>query len=197
MPLLHRPHMRGTSSSTQPHSVVSIAAVSFSLLGERGKADSPACRRTLGFMASTSPPPERRWGSQGHLPSHWHAQGTVRVLFIPSILRKLLYHIPALRHRRIMNRGSHPAALGFTLDVSFHALLTPGLGGVHAGRRCLYTSASRCCQLGSAMWETGLNSCSFCPPLVVSDAGEGGTLLAAAPRGCGAESGRESSDFVC
>lgn len=129
MPLLHRPHMMGTSSSTQPHSVVSIAAVSFSLLGERGKANSPACRRTLGFMASTSPPPGRRWGSQHHLPSHWHAQGTVRVLFIPSILGKLLYHIPALRHRRIMNRGSHPAALGFTLDVSFHALLTPGLGG--------------------------------------------------------------------
>lgn len=79
----------------------------------------------------------------------------------------------------------------------FPCLADSWAGGVHAGRRCLYTSASRCCQLGSAMWETGLNSCSFCPPLVVSDAGEGGTLLAAAPRGCGDESGRESSDFVC
>lgn len=153
MPLLHRPHMRGTSSSTQPHSVVSIAAVSFSLLGERGKANSPACR-TLGFMASTSPPPERRWGSQGHLPSHWHAQGTVRVLFIPSILRKLLYHIPALRHRRIMNRGSHPAALGFTLDVSFHALLTPGLGGGSCGQEmplhlCLSVLPIRKCHVGN------------------------------------------------
>lgn len=94
---------------------------------KKGKANSPTCR-TFGFMASTCPAPGRRWGSQGHLPSHWHAQGTVSMLIIPSILRKPLSHISALCCRYTMNRGSH---LGFPLDVSFHGLLTrlnPALG---------------------------------------------------------------------
>lgn len=69
MPFLYRAHIRGTSPNTQPHSVVSIGAVSFYPLGRRGKANSPACR-TFGFMTSTCPAPGRRWGSQGHLPSH-------------------------------------------------------------------------------------------------------------------------------
>lgn len=47
------------------------------------------------------------------------------------------------------------------------------------------------------MGEIGLSSCSFCPPPVVSDAGEGGTVLAAAPWEHGDGSVRKSSYFVC
>lgn len=84
-------------------------------------------------------------------------------------------------------------------------------GGVHTGRRCLCTSASRCYKLGGATWETGPNSCSFCTPLALRDAGKGGgTLLAGtvvinqggkAEILCAEQSshepGRKSSDFVC
>ena len=46
------------------------------------------------------------------------------------------------------------------------------------------------------MGETGLSSCSFCPPLVVSDAGEGGTVPATAPWERGNESVKKSSYVV-
>lgn len=101
----------------------------FSPLGKRGKASSPACR-TLGFVASTCPAPGRRWSSKGHLPSHWHAQGTVSMLIIPAILGKALCpisapvshpwpcvpslplcHTSALRCRHTMDRGSHLGCL--------------------------------------------------------------------------------------
>lgn len=46
------------------------------------------------------------------------------------------------------------------------------------------------------MGGTGLSSCSFCPLLVVSGAGEGGMVLAAAPQEPGDEQVRKSSYFV-
>lgn len=62
---LHRPPVSGMSPTTQPRSVVvSVGAISSSLFEGSGKT----CV-TLGFMASTSPPPGSRWGSKGHLPS--------------------------------------------------------------------------------------------------------------------------------